>query len=67
MRGAYAATGAFALLLAACNDGNRPSTVSAIAAQQIQTSTSETSQPLELNQRRISDRDTSETAQPRPL
>ena len=55
--------------LAACNDddndnNNGPRTATFVAKQEITQSTSETSDPIQLNDLMLSDRDTNETDQP---
>lgn len=58
-----------ALLLAACDDDDAsgPKTATALAQREIATRTTETTEPIEMNLRAISDADTDDFSQPVPV
>ena len=58
-----------ALLLSACNedDASGPKTATALAKHEIASRTTDTTEPIEMNLRVISDADTDDFSQPEPV
>lgn len=60
-------SGLVLLGLVSCNDHFADPTTTAVARQEIQQNTSETSLPIMINDLPLSDRDSKETAKPGPI